>query len=65
MFLSLKVGGRQKEGCNKSGDIEINIAVIGLVFIHFDNCQLASTTTMNFQNFDSYNNQNGKFFFLI
>jgi hypothetical protein len=31
MFLSLKVGGRQKEGCNKSGDIEIKIAVIGLV----------------------------------
>jgi hypothetical protein len=55
------VGGK-KEGCNKSGDIEINIAVIGC-FIHFDNCQLTSTTTMNFQNFDSYNNQNGKFFF--
>jgi hypothetical protein len=28
MSLSLKVGGRQKEGCNKSGDIEINIAVV-------------------------------------
>jgi hypothetical protein len=31
MFLSLKVGGGQKEGCNNSEDIEINIAVIGLV----------------------------------